>query len=197
MLKCSKCKETKNNLDFSKNKASKTGYGNWCKSCLKSHRDSKKQVTLEQAHLFYNKEILSGREYTCRKCGVTDTAKRFYFKRDNGSVSITTSTCRPCNHNLSRYKAYGLTSDDYSRLLEEQGGCCKICKIPEVDYRAKFGKSLAVDHCHSSGKVRAILCEWCNKGLGHFYDKPELLLEAARYLQTYKDKDIVSTSSES
>ena len=197
MLVCSKCKECKEYSGFAKNKKSKTGYGNWCKACLKSHRDSKKQVSLEEAHLFYQEEIVRDTKYTCKKCGTTDNASRFYFKRDNGSVSITTSVCRPCNHDLSRYKTYGVTPEEYRSILSSQDGCCKICKISEDDYREKFGKSLAVDHCHNSGKVRVVLCEWCNKGLGHFYDNPALLRAASEYLEHYKDKDIVSTSGES
>ena len=69
---------------------------------------------------------------------------------------------------------YGLTGDSYRLLLSAQGGGCAICRRNE-------GK-LTVDHCHDTGKVRGILCQRCNTGLGHFRDSPELLREACNYL---------------
>lgn len=55
---------------------------------------------------------------------------------------------------------------------------CEICGVSEEDY----GRRLSLDHCHSSGKVRGLLCQPCNLGLGSFRDKPEVLLAAAAYL---------------
>lgn len=56
-----------------------------------------------------------------------------------------------------------------------QSGKCLICnEIP---------KRLVVDHCHTSGKVRGLLCDHCNTGLGRFKDSPELLMAAIRYLK--------------
>ncbi len=63
---------------------------------------------------------------------------------------------------------------DREALLAAQDGRCAICH--EVAPR------LAIDHDHSTGAVRGILCDPCNMGLGHFRDNPELLAEAIRYL---------------
>jgi hypothetical protein len=183
MLTCSKCKKEGFNGLFNKNKSSKTGYSNWCRSCFKLDRDSKSQVTLEDAHKFHANMEASGEIFTCKKCHTSSTAKDFYFKRDNGTVRITTSMCRPCNHNLSRLKTYGITEEQFNGMLEEQNHCCDICEITHIAYKKKFNKSFAVDHDHKTGKVRALLCEWCNKGLGHFYDNPDLLRKAATYLE--------------
>lgn len=46
-------------------------------------------------------------------------------------------------------------------MVEAQGGVCAICKQPPRE-----GQSLAVDHCHDSGRVRAVLCQGCNRWLG-------------------------------
>jgi len=56
---------------------------------------------------------------------------------------------------------YGITVDDYEKMFTEQNGVCKICQ--EI---CKSGKSLAVDHCHETGKVRGLLCAKCNTNLG-------------------------------
>lgn len=76
----------------------------------------------------------------------------------------------------STVKRYGMTTDDYARMLDAQGGGCAICANPPRDRR------LAIDHCHTTGKVRGLLCGPCNVSLGQFGDSPRTLLEAAKYL---------------
>ncbi|WP_374580593.1 endonuclease VII domain-containing protein [Sphingomonas sp. J344] len=75
---------------------------------------------------------------------------------------------------------YGLSLTDFHDLLEAQGGVCAICSEPE---QVKDGRSLAVDHDHSTGEVRGLLCQKCNTGLGKFRDSPDLLREAIKYLE--------------
>lgn len=70
---------------------------------------------------------------------------------------------------------YGLTMDDYYCLLQSQGNKCAICKKEAT-------KTLDVDHCHETGKVRGLLCNNCNRGLGHFQDDKHLLRNAMEYL---------------
>ena len=73
--------------------------------------------------------------------------------------------------------AYGITLDDYDRMLEEQGGECAICgKHPTK-------KRLCVDHDHQTNKVRGLLCEKCNWGIGQFNDTVVLLRNAIEYLE--------------
>jgi hypothetical protein len=80
-----------------------------------------------------------------------------------------------------RYKErYDITYEEYKEMLKEQNHKCYICGVDEVDSRD--GK-LCVDHCHTTGKVRKLLCHNCNCGLGHFSDDPELLKKAAVYLE--------------
>ncbi len=75
---------------------------------------------------------------------------------------------------------YGITLEQYNSMFEKQGGACFICKKPQSELK----KTLAVDHCHRSGKVRSLLCAPCNKGLGCFKDNPALIKIAAAYLET-------------
>ncbi len=76
-------------------------------------------------------------------------------------------------------KKYGLTIEDYGRILKAQGGRCRICR------RKPGKKMLAVDHNHQTGEVRALLCSKCNTGLGQFNEDLSLLLKAASYLEEY------------
>ena len=76
-------------------------------------------------------------------------------------------------------RLYGITVVDYERMFEAQGGLCKLCGQPPNN---RWGKLLAVDHCHRTNRVRGLLCDKCNKGLGQFDDSPELLKKAIQYL---------------
>jgi hypothetical protein len=71
--------------------------------------------------------------------------------------------------------AYGITLVQYNELLEAQGGLCAIC-------REASERTLHVDHCHTTKRVRSLLCTECNTGLGKFRDRPDLLRAAAEYL---------------
>jgi broad specificity phosphatase PhoE len=73
-------------------------------------------------------------------------------------------------------RTYGITLEDYNRLLEEQGGVCAICKRAPSTNRV-----LAVDHCHKTLKVRGLLCINCNRILG-FMDNEEWYAAALTYL---------------
>lgn len=82
---------------------------------------------------------------------------------------------------------YGLTLDGYLSMAEEQGNVCLICKNPETAPNSLSGKvkDLAVDHCHSTNKIRGLLCSNCNRGLGLFCDDPSLLQSAINYLRKH------------
>ena len=72
-------------------------------------------------------------------------------------------------------KQYGITAEEYRRMLANQSGVCAICRRA-VDYR------LVVDHDHATNKVRALLCRTCNLGLGNFRDDRYLFEQAIAYL---------------
>lgn len=116
----------------------------------------------------------------CRTCGAE-------FKKTSPASAFCSEECRqqgksnvtPYN-DIYRLKRYGLTQEEYEALLVRSGGCCEICGVPEVS--APKGR-LHIDHCHSTGKVRGLLCQRCNHGLGHFGDDPQALIKAVLYLQ--------------
>ena len=74
---------------------------------------------------------------------------------------------------------YGMTPEQRLDMIEQQQNQCAICKT-------QFGhdqKAIHIDHSHSTGKVRGILCAHCNTGLGKFKDSPAILAAAIEYLQ--------------
>jgi hypothetical protein len=83
-----------------------------------------------------------------------------------------------------KLRTYGLTIEQYDALWIEQLGLCAICRQPETTQRKGFVMELAVDHCHTTGKVRGLLCSTCNLALGQFADDASRLRAAAMYLVT-------------
>lgn len=82
-------------------------------------------------------------------------------------------------HNHVR-NTYGISGDDYEKILALQGGVCAICR--KACTRTGSGR-LCVDHDHESGQVRGLLCFKCNVGIGHLADDVELLKGAVSYLE--------------
>lgn len=78
------------------------------------------------------------------------------------------------NQNLKRF--YGITIEDFELMLNNQNGVCKICSSDNG------GNTLHVDHCHSTGKVRGLLCGKCNTAIGLMNDDIDVLLSAIKYL---------------
>jgi hypothetical protein len=79
-------------------------------------------------------------------------------------------------------RLYGISIDHYNEMLAEQNGSCAICgKAEGNEIRGKV-VALAVDHDHATGKIRALLCSNCNRGLGLFNDDVGLLAKAQAYV---------------
>lgn len=79
-------------------------------------------------------------------------------------------------------RKYGITAEDYDRMLAAQGGGCAICgKQPEEQKR--YGKYLHVDHCHETGRIRGLLCDQHNLLIGRWDHDPVLLRRAADYIE--------------
>lgn len=114
-----------------------------------------------------------GRRGSCAACVLE--RKREYDRRTGfaSQKKYRSSERGRASVRRSRLKQYGLTPEEYDAILSRQQGGCAVCGSTD---------RLHVDHDHGSGAVRGILCEWCNRGIGHFADDPERLRAAAAYL---------------
>ncbi len=77
---------------------------------------------------------------------------------------------------------FGISSEEYEKILDKQGGVCAICRKPERVKRMGKIKSLSVDHCHNAGHVRGLLCQRCNQAIGFLDNSAQLAEAAAKYL---------------
>jgi hypothetical protein len=93
----------------------------------------------------------------------------------------------PQHPQMSHYqRMYGLTPEQYLSMFEAQKGLCAACGQPEtaIDARTKTIANLHVDHSHTTGEVRALLCRACNTAYGQLQEDPERI----RLLLAYAEK---------
>lgn len=81
---------------------------------------------------------------------------------------------------------YGLTPDDYDRMLAEQGGVCRLCGRPPNPDGVRAASKLHADHDHETGRSRDLLCLTCNHMIGAAHDNPALLRKAAKYIERHR-----------
>ena len=131
----------------------------------------------------------------CSKCKTAKSLKEFF--RDSHKKSGYTSSCKvcrqkahsgwkkrnkeKCNHTsrINNYKRmYGITIDDWNRMFQEQCGRCAICG----KHQSEEPMRLHVDHNHTTGKVRKLLCSNCNRMLGCAKEDIRILDAAIKYL---------------
>jgi hypothetical protein len=162
---CRRCKRTKPLDGFSRNKRAKDGLQTYCKVCtnaLTMERYRRDPAPYAARNAAYQKRV--GRPYAQAQ---KRASRRYRAKPD--------TKLRDRERWLRRY---GITLDDYTSMHQKQGGCCAVCGVSEIEH----GKPLVVDHEHTTGRVRGLLCHKCNIGLGLFGDDIFRLQRAINYL---------------
>lgn len=143
----------------------------------------------------------------CKRCNQTKLRGEFTIRKTGARVGHLSSYCKKCCAEINRRrwvthtddmrdiswrskikKAYGLSEDEYYRMLRQQNDSCAIClsqKSWSKNYKYKKNGSsrFMVDHCHTTRKVRGLLCTRCNRALGLLGDNIENLTRAAEYLK--------------
>jgi hypothetical protein len=159
--RCYRCNEIKTFDDFHLSKGRKDGRSTMCKACrfatAKSLSDERRGINSELGKAYYLKH---------REQVLARTKK---YQKDNMQTKLT----------RDRLRKYGLTATQYTELITLQKGRCAICGT--YDSGSKH-KSWHVDHDHATGKVRGLLCKFCNSMLGYSKDNPSILLAGVGYL---------------
>lgn len=106
--------------------------------------------------------------------------KQYLIKTAINYVTREGFTCENDNEYLKLYqkmkrikKKYNLTYKIYLKMVDKSNGLCEICKTESFK---------VIDHCHTTGKVRGLLCVRCNYGIGYFKDNKQSLSNAIEYL---------------
>ncbi len=126
----------------------------------------------------------------CNICGEFKDANQYTLERDDKALFGVTmrAQCRPCREHI-KWKSfikrtYGIDSETYYEMLERQNYKCAICFSEDNNSSART--KMFIDHCHSTGKVRGLLCSKCNMALGNFNDDIEILKNAIEYLANFE-----------
>jgi RNase P subunit RPR2 len=138
---------------------------------------------------------------TMKKCNMCQTVKPltdYHYNVKNGeNYRYAQSRCKECDiirrekyretakkQRVGQYRLqkYGLTEGEYQDLVLFQNNICAICNKPN-------NKTLNIDHDHKTGKVRGLLCHYCNIGLGLFKDDIDVLNKAINYLSSNSMKE--------
>lgn len=124
----------------------------------------------EQKRLYYaaNRERIRerNREYWNKKWKGGDVAERNRHVRNNKVKRL-----------------YGLTRVQLAEMYEAQEHRCAICNVHE----SELNQRLCIDHDHTTGKIRALLCHYCNVVIGQAREKIEVLESAISYLRKHAD----------
>ena len=100
-------------------------------------------------------------------------------RKKQGQIRNTKEVCRRLDLEVSVYY----------KMMEDQNGLCAICSLPETRKSRTQGKvcQLAIDHNHTTGAIRQLLCHSCNTGIGKFKDDINLLQKAIEYLKRHQN----------
>jgi hypothetical protein len=196
---CSTCRETKATSEFSRCSRNIDGLQYRCKSCgqratkeSNAKRDPeslrraqqkwyRKNRTKILAHYAATKERRSQttKAWTKRNSERSKLYSRKFRKTDAGK------DLREHQSLIRRFREHGITLDEYHSMAERQNFLCAICKQePKNDYGGSHD-GFHIDHHHVTGKVRGLLCDTCNVGIGMLKDSAEVCGAAQQYLARF------------
>jgi hypothetical protein len=208
---CSRCGETKPLTGFYRAAHGRGGYAAECKACHQGRKNPPlRAAVLTCAHCAkeFPNPILQGpdRKFCSPLCKEQYWRAEYQRRRQaappracikcGGPVAHRTgrAVCadcriddrtRPYKRALHLKRTFGITIDDFDRMLAEQGGRCAICRAESPGSRGDW----PVDHDRVTGQVRGLLCNSCNLGIGYLQHDPEIIMAAARYIAAHRESE--------
>lgn len=132
-----------------------------------------------------NKRGSYGLHSKCKQC-TNEYSKKYYYtgykKKRAESVKNNPIMAKYLQYINMLWTYYRLREPDFRDLMDSQEGCCAICEDSLVK-PAHSNNNCHVDHCHSRGNVRGLLCGKCNAMIGYAQDNSTTLIKAASYLR--------------
>lgn len=208
MKACTRCSTVKPLDSFHAHAGRPDGRHPWCKDCRSSLGKSQRSARADRAREAEQLGRIGLKR--CSRCGESQPVESYYRRADDstGRKSQCISCYRAAQKDYNASEAakqrkrrerarrrasdpetfarrsreatfkskYGITLACYEVMIQEQGGCCAICREPSIS------ESLAVDHCHRTGRIRGLLCRACNAGIGMLGDDARRVESALRYL---------------
>lgn len=161
--RCSRCPGDQPLDAFPRDKTRPDGLHPYCKACIKKHR---RVPTAEPVSR-------NGAPDGSRRCS---DCKNVFPLENFTKRGYQCTDCRPAYNRRVWYRhTYGIEWEEVEALIEAQGNKCAACQDPLETFH--------LDHCHTSGHVRGVLCHHCNVALGHLRDEPRRIRSLLRYLE--------------
>jgi hypothetical protein len=186
MKRCPSCGKTRPAIDFGRNRSQGDGLSVYCLECkrAKSNKHYRERRRLMGKAVRDHSWVPDGFRW-CPSCQQALANER--FARSRYTASGLQSWCKACKNAASSeayfYRTYQLTPAELRKLRTMQGDRCAICADESPQH---------LDHDHATGRVRRLLCQRCNHGLGLFRDDPRLLHAAAYYVSLHTARQVVS-----
>ena len=136
-------------------------------------RTKKSPEEFKEAHRIAQKKYMSRPDWK-------EIRTRYKKIRSDNPITKAHDALKCTNRKL--INTYGISLEDYNNILVEQKEKCYICER----HKSEFKKGLCVDHCHKTGKVRALLCGNCNSAIGKLQESEVLFRKAIKYLAKWK-----------
>lgn len=151
---CCECKQVQPLAEFTRRRKEPDGLAKQCRTCLKNRKRKWTEKNLE------------------------------HVRETNRSPSLKYAENHPERKREAMMKCkYGIGVKEYHKLLEQQNDGCAICGAPPTVRPHSTRATLCIDHDHSTGRIRGLLCSHCNHAIGLMQDDPILLEKAAEYLK--------------
>jgi len=180
MKTCPDCGEMKPTSSFGSNRTRLDGLSFYCLSCNRRRNGAwYRRSRAAQGKVVRDRSWIPDGFRWCPSC--EQAVAHEDFGRNGRQASGFGSMCRACNRRSSNeaywVRRYGMSKAEVDRLRESQGDKCAICTDPGPEH---------LDHDHDTGRVRQLLCQRCNFGLGLYRDDPALLRAAADYVERHR-----------
>ncbi len=181
--KCRACRQQVRCIDFPKGRTT-------CRACLKRRGlkvCSKCQKPKAFANFAKSSAKKDGHHPVCKQCQ-KPAWKRYYARDPAGNAKRTRdrwAANRPQYRLNKQLRKFGISLEEFQVLVSRAGNLCMICRKPESRTRKTLLTNLCLDHCHTTGKIRGLLCSACNSGIGLLRDDPLILAAAVRYLEDF------------
>lgn len=140
---------------------------------------------------------------TCTKCKIEKSSDEFYKRSEVSKdgkklYKYLQPSCKKCwkakiqhkrdtipgfQKNVDLKHNFGITLDDYNEMLKKQDYKCEVC----LRHESEFKRKLSVDHNHTTGKIRGLLCSLCNTALGKLKEDKEVINRLLNYIDKYNN----------
>lgn len=170
MKQCKKCNEIKDESIFNKDSTRPDGFHPYCRSCRAQEKRNAYNADPEKAKEQKRRSYAKHKERLKKE-------QREYFATPEGKARA---------RRIVSMSRYGITQEQYDSMRESQDYKCLICDTHETEVpkgnSASYKTALHIDHCHSTGEIRGLLCTNCNTMLGKAKDNIVILQSAIFYL---------------